>query len=97
MYMYAQMCRPVCVCLEVSISNVIPESLDICPQLHLKQISQSLGITLLIHTHTHTPPDRLVITSTSIISLLKNILSMLSIALRMCLAAGSLFTSICMF
>ena len=44
----------VCVCLEVSISNVIPESLDICPQLHLKQISQSSGITLLIHTHTHT-------------------------------------------
>ena len=41
------------VCLEVSISNVIPESLDICPQLHLKQISQSSGITLLIHT----PPD----------------------------------------
>ena len=40
-------------CLEVSISNVIPESLDICPQLHLKQISQSSGITLLIHT----PPD----------------------------------------
>ena len=28
------------------------ESLDICPQLHLKQISQSSGITLLIHTHT---------------------------------------------
>ena len=41
-------------CLEVSISNVIPESLDICPQLHLKQISQSSGITLLIHT----APDR---------------------------------------
>ena len=41
-------CSPVC--LEVSISNVIPESLDICPQLHLKQISQSSGITLLIHT-----------------------------------------------
>ena len=41
------------VCLEVSISNVISESLDICPQLHLKQISQSSGITLLIHT----PPD----------------------------------------
>ena len=41
------------VCLEVSISNVIPESIDICPQLHLKQISQSSGITLLIHT----PPD----------------------------------------
>ena len=40
-------------CLEVSISNVIPESLDICPQLHLKQISQSSGITLLIHTHFH--------------------------------------------
>ena len=51
----------VCVCLEVSISNVIPESLDICPQLHLKQISQSSGITLLTHTHTHThtPPDRM--------------------------------------
>ena len=46
-----------CVCLEVSISNVIPESLDICPQLHLKQISQSSGITLLIHKHTS--PDRL--------------------------------------
>ena len=43
-----------CVCLEVSISNVIPESLDICPQLHLKQISQSSGITLLIHTSRHT-------------------------------------------
>ena len=42
------------VCLEVSISNVIPESLDICPQLHLKQISQSSGITLLIHTSRHT-------------------------------------------
>ena len=41
------------VCLEVSISNVIPESLDICPQLHLKQISQSSGITLLIHTSRH--------------------------------------------
>ena len=45
------------VCLEVSISNVIPESLDICPQLHLKQISQSSGITLLIYT----PPDILYI------------------------------------
>ena len=42
------------VCLEVSISNVIPESLDICPQLHLKQISQSSGITILIHTSRHT-------------------------------------------
>ena len=42
------------VCLEVSISNVIPESLDICPPLHLKQISQSSGITLLIHTSRHT-------------------------------------------
>ena len=48
----SKMC--VCVCLEVSISNVIPESLDICPQLHLKQISQSSGITLLIHTHLQT-------------------------------------------
>ena len=49
MYMYVD----TSVCLEVSISIVIPESLDICPQLHLKQISQSSGITLLIHT----PPD----------------------------------------
>ena len=48
-------CTCTSVCLEVSISNVIPESLDICPQLHLKQISQSSGITLLIHT----PPDRM--------------------------------------
>ena len=40
--------------MEVSISNVIPESLDICPQLHLKQISQSSGITILIHTSRHT-------------------------------------------
>ena len=50
------------VCLEVSISNVIPESLDICPQLHLKQISQSSGITLLIHT----PPDTLYIINNTI-------------------------------
>ena len=38
----------------MSVSNVIPESLDICSQLHLKQISQSSGITLLIHTSRHT-------------------------------------------
>ena len=37
----------------LSISNVITESLDICPQLHLKQISQSSGVTLLIHTSRH--------------------------------------------
>ena len=39
------------VCLEVSISNVIPESLNICPQLHLKQISQSSG-NYITYTHT---------------------------------------------
>ena len=53
MYSYVLIYVDTSVCLEVSISNVIPESLDICPQLHLKQISQSSGITLLIHT----PPD----------------------------------------
>ena len=56
------------VCLEVSISNVIPESLDICPQLHLKQISQSSGITLPIHT----PPDTDCI-STCIYSSIKSL------------------------
>ena len=53
LYVTRSICRYQCV--SGGISNVIPESLDICPQLHLKQISQSSGITLLIHT----PPDTL--------------------------------------